>query len=919
MNRILRILGIDREIAGRASLLFAYLLLLICGFIISKAARDALFLTEFGALKLPYIYIGIAILTGLIVGIYTHFAKRVSKQKSLILSQAVVAAVFLLFWWLLTHSQWRWLVFAFYLWVTIYNAILISQFWLSANDLFDARQAKRAFAFIGSGGIIGGIIGGFTAKYLAPLWGAEQLLLLVAGTCLITIILLRLLYTHHSEAARESLHHETMNGILASVKTFRHSNYLLWIGLILGVTELVSTILDYQFKTIALKSFPDMNELSGFFGFYYGYVNAASLALQILFTGRIINNLGVKWAILIMPLTIAGGSTVFLFAPVLWSAIFLKFGDDGLGNSVNRAATELLFLPASPAVKEKMKIFIDSVVVRLSGGVGGFIILIYSRFISFSVVPLSVVVLALTVIWVALCLLTYRKYVNVFRESLKKRSIDPESIGLKIKDVSTLETLIQALNSPDERQVLYAMEFLQRTGKNQLITPLLLYHSSARVRLKVVQILSERGDRRNVPALKAALQDENVEVQAEAVSTLCLLEPERYDEMLRSLAGEKDFKLRRAAILCASRGSPEHQEKARQWLTEMAQASGPDGPAIRMEAAKALGKLPSTFHDLYSLLTKDDDISVLKETMRSAAIGKNLELIPWLVQKLGEQKLKLEARHALLQYGSEIIPMLETSLNDPSIDLWSRRHIPRTIGAFSNQQSVDTLLKYSNHPDRFLRFKILKALNKVRLTNTNSIFNRQYIEAWLRNEVEEHFHYLALAEAIQGSKVRVSPGSTLFEGILDKTLEVKLLRSLDRIFRLLALIYPPRDIFQAYSSLVSTQPSLRSRAIEFLDSSLDRSIRRWILPVIDNIATEEKLRRGQSIFDVKRPTRKEAVIELLNDQDEWLAACAIYWIYMYRESDLYDHLISSLQRTEPLVRETAKIMMNRLSLVVNGQ
>ena len=167
MNRILRIMGIDREIAGKASLLFAYLLLLICGFIISKAARDALFLTEFGALKLPYIYIGIAILTGLIVGIYTHFAKRVSKQKSLILSQAFVAAVFLLFWWLLTHSQWRWLVFAFYLWVTIYNAILISQFWLSANDLFDARQAKRAFAFIGSGGIIGGY--GYAEFYNLPL------------------------------------------------------------------------------------------------------------------------------------------------------------------------------------------------------------------------------------------------------------------------------------------------------------------------------------------------------------------------------------------------------------------------------------------------------------------------------------------------------------------------------------------------------------------------------------------------------------------------------------------------------------------------------------------------------------------------------------------------------------------------------
>lgn len=934
MNRILRILGIQREIAGKVFLLFAYLLLLISGFIISKAARDALFLTEFGALKLPYVYIGIAILTGLIVGIYTHFAERISKQETLIVSQAAVATVFVLFWWLLSNLQWRWLVFAFYVWVTIYNAILISQFWLSANDFLDARQAKRAFGLIGSGGIIGGIVGGFAAKYLAPLWGAEQLLLLVAGTCLITIVLIRLLYIRHSEAILGSVHQETGNGIIASFKTFRQSKYLLWIGLILGVTELISTIVDYQFKTIAQRSFPGVNQLSAFFGSFYGYMNVATLALQILLTRRVLNNLGVKWAILILPLTIAGGSTAFLFAPVLWSAIFLKFSDDGLGNSVNRAAMELLYLPVAPAIKEKMKIFIDSVVVRLSGGLGGIIILIYLSLTSSSVVLLSVLVLALTGIWLVLCVLSYQQYVDAFREGLKRRSIDPETTGLQIKDVSTLETLMQALNSPDERQVLYAIEFLQCTGKNHLISPWLLHHSSARVRLKVVQILSERADRSVASVLRSALQDENVEVQAEAVSTLCVLEPENYDQMVQSLAQEKDSKLRRAAILCASHGAPVLQEKARQWLTEMANASGPDGQAVRMEAAKALGKLPSSFHDLYSLLTKDEDLFVLKETIRSAAMGRNLELIPWLVQKLGDRKLKLDARRALLQYGPEIIPVLETSLTDPSIDLWSRRHIPRTIGAFYTQEAVDALLKYSSHTDRFMRFKVLKALNKARLPNLKFIFDRQNIQGWLWKEVEEHFHYLALAEAIyitppsltlgsltsvsaNDQKARAESSSSPFEGILTRTLEVKLLRSLDRIFRLLALIYPPRDIFQAYSSLVSTQRSLRSGAIEFLDSTLDRTIRRWILPVIDSVSRAEKLWKAQSIFPVKRTNRKEAVIELVNDADEWLAACAVYWIYVYRDSELYEHLVSSAQRAEPLVRETAKTLMHRLNLALN--
>ena len=88
-------------------------------------------------------------------------------------------------------------------------------------------------------------------------------------------------------------------------------------------------------------------------------------------------------------------------------------------------------------------------------------------------------------------------------------------------------------------------------------------------------------------------------------------------------------------------------------------------------------------------------------------------------------------------------------------------------------------------------------------------------------------------------------------------------------------------------------------------------------PVIFSIPREEKLRSVQSIFSIKRGSGKEAVIALVNDSDEWLAACALYWIYLYRDSELFQYLNSSTQRTELLVRQTAQIMMQRLN-VANG-
>ena len=55
-------------------------------------------------------------------------------------------------------------------------------------------------------------------------------------------------------------------------------------------------------------------------------------------------------------------------------------------------------------------------------------------------------------------------------------------------DLPTIETLIQELASPDERRVIYAMEFLESLNKKHLITPLLLYHEAPAVRARALSV-----------------------------------------------------------------------------------------------------------------------------------------------------------------------------------------------------------------------------------------------------------------------------------------------------------------------------------------------------------------------------------------------------------------------------------------------
>ncbi len=570
MRKLARFFGILPDEISKTILLFVYFLFLISGFVMAKSVRDGLFLSQNTPLNLPYLYVSIAVLMTLIVPLYLRLTKKFQIRNAIAGSQVVVSLTMLLFWHLLSSNGRSFVLAAFYVWVSIYGAICISQFWLIAGHLNDARAAKRLFGFIGSGGILGGILGGFSARWIAESRGTEQLLPVIASLALFCSIVAWMVSGSEKtavETSSSSVDREMK--ISGGIRAVMGSRYLFWIFIVLFIMEIISTFVDFQFKVILRNAFPEKNQLTAFLGSFYGCLNLVNFLFQILLTARIIQWAGVKGAILFLPFTILTGSFALIFFPALWTAVWLKVGDDGLRHSLHRSILELLYQPVPKQIRENVKVFLDSYAVQLATGLGGLLLLGYTRVFASDVSPLAVFVFLLSILWIAFCIITNSHYVNAFREGLKKRAIDPESMNLRIADVATLETLIQAQNSSDEKVVLYAIEFLQRGGKSNLVSSWLLHHPSSRVRLKVVELISDHQDRSAIALLKGAVRDENVEVQAEALQTICLLEPEAHEEMVFSLSQETDPQLRRAAILCAALGSEEQQQQARVWLNEM--------------------------------------------------------------------------------------------------------------------------------------------------------------------------------------------------------------------------------------------------------------------------------------------------------------------------------------------------------------
>ncbi|MDQ6759451.1 MAG: hypothetical protein M3Z32_06235, partial [Acidobacteriota bacterium] len=109
--------------------------------------------------------------------------------------------------------------------------------------------------------------------------------------------------------------------------------------------------------------------------------------------------------------------------------------------------------------------------------------------------------------------------------------------------------------------------------------------------------------------------------------------------------------------------------------------------------------------------------------------------------------------------------------------------------------------------------------------------------------------------------------------LLASTLEERLKATIERLFRLLGLRYPPRQVYAAFLAMRSGQREEHAAALEFLDSVLDRDTKRILVPILDDPAMLAQ--RGRDLFGIQRKDAESAVREMLSSGDEWLVSCAI--------------------------------------------
>ena len=189
---------IRRSEIRRAVLLQAYVFILITTLLIVKPTINSLFLSELTSEALPTAYLLTAVVALLFSVIYDRILWSFQLNRVIFATLIFCASLFGLFCFLMNYhpdnSVW---LYAPYLFVAIFGLLTTSQFWILANMVFNVREAKRLFGFIGSGAIAGGIFGGYLTSILTRFIPTENLLLVAALLLLICIPISAYLWEHY--------------------------------------------------------------------------------------------------------------------------------------------------------------------------------------------------------------------------------------------------------------------------------------------------------------------------------------------------------------------------------------------------------------------------------------------------------------------------------------------------------------------------------------------------------------------------------------------------------------------------------------------------------------------------------------------------------------------------------------------------
>lgn len=422
-NPFKQILALRRNEWPLALLLFGYFFLVITTFWILKPIKKTVFIEYyaesgfdfFGSTltasqaellaKVLNMFVALVAATA-----FSMLSDKLRRQQLTIAFSGLIFAGYVLYMFLLRNLD-DVVVWSFYLFGDLYNTLMVATFFAFTNDSLRSDAAKRMYGVIGLGGVVGGAVGStfVRTQINAISYPGWMVVCLVLGAIIVVLAVSagRIVEAQQAEAPPPKPQPKAPdagpskgNAAIEGARLVLSSRYLLSLVALVGIYEIISTVLDFQF-TATIEHYASTSGLDAgkAFATTYSVTNWTALFIQFFLTSFVMQRFGVGVALLFLPVAALSGSIGFLIAPIVVMGSALSASDNAFNYSINQSAREALYTVTSREEKYKAKAFIDMFIQRSAKAVAvGLNLAITSiivgfdgvRWLSFLTVPLLV-------------------------------------------------------------------------------------------------------------------------------------------------------------------------------------------------------------------------------------------------------------------------------------------------------------------------------------------------------------------------------------------------------------------------------------------------------------------------------------------------------------------------------------------------
>ena len=372
-----RFLSLFTEVRGgegwSALLLALNLFVLLGSYYLLKTVRESLVLGEKGAEVKSYAAAGQAILLLLLLPFFGYLASRVNRFRLI----ASVTGFFILhlgLFYLMGNSGTQ-IGVPFYIWLGIFNTLVIAQFWGFANDLYTEADGKRIFPIVGVGAAAGAWTGArFAGKlfdgigpYPVMLVAALGLLLCVGISFAINVRERRSGHDRRSRDARQPL------GPAGALRLIRSQRYLMLIAIMTVLLNLSNSTGEYLLGRLvaehakAAASSPEQAKqiIAEVYSSFFSWVNLLGFLLQAFVVSRLFRAIGIRGTLFVLPGIALFSYTIMALRPVLGVVRIGKILENSADYSIQNTTRHSLFLLTSREAKYKAQAAIDTFFWRL--------------------------------------------------------------------------------------------------------------------------------------------------------------------------------------------------------------------------------------------------------------------------------------------------------------------------------------------------------------------------------------------------------------------------------------------------------------------------------------------------------------------------------------------------------------------------